>query len=98
MGLLLITLIPMVLFSIWSFAHLSPKKTPNKQLIYAYNTLTLLIILSVCILYGFNTRANMMNSPDSNWWLIIWLLGSLFIFSIGMVTGTFIRLLIFGRN
>ncbi len=67
-------------------------------MIYGYNAAVLLILSCICLIYGYNIHNNLINSPDSNWWLIISLLGSLFVISIGLVAGTMIRLFLFGKD
>jgi len=98
MILALIVLVPFCVAALWVFFRFSPKDKNKAKLIIVVNSVIILIDILLCAIYSCRTYATMINTVDRNWWPILSVLGSLFIFSIVLIVGAIIRVLIFRKR
>ena len=91
-----IVLIPLLIIMLWGFFKTSPKINSNN--IKIYNSVTIILAITLSIAYSLKLRSSMMNSTDFGWWPVLSFMFSLAI-SIGIifVSGIIRNLLIF-RN
>lgn len=96
MSFILIILLPFFIISLWLFFRFSPKQQKNKCKIY--NLIIISVAIFFCLLYSYRTYTVMINTNDSAWWLILSILGSLFIFSVTLIIGSILRNHLFFRT
>lgn len=93
MGLALLVLIPLLVFSLWAFFHFTPPTTGRG--VRVFNSSAIVVGLLLCVGWSARTYLQMVGTVDRSWWPVVSALGSMAIFPVWLVLAGVLRRVVF---
>ncbi len=93
MGLALLVLIPLLVFSLWAFFHFTPPTTGRGARLF--NLSAIVVGALLCVGWSVRTYFQMAGTVDRAWWPVVSALGSMAIFPVWLILAGVLRCVIF---
>lgn len=93
MGLALLILIPLLVFSLWAFFHFTPSTTGRGARLF--NGSAIVVGALLCVGWSARTYFQMVGTVDRPWWPVVSALGSMAIFPVWLLLAGVIRGVVF---